>query len=505
MPTPRKSEKIKRSVSSLFPLPTCSPSVFPAASSPAAAWSGHPSGLFTSLGVAPYRTAQSDCPSSRRSGRACSHAPLLVLAAPPEESVRQGGNAGQGRSGATSGAGSPAAEPVLTQPGDAAAKHTCSAAAAPSGRGVLAFPGKAAVRSQGPRLCRPTCPQSPAPPERAPPEARGRAAPGGERGLSREKRECRRQIKPPVFAVAFPRGALAPGVTPLSALGILFNTGAGQHILKNPLVVNSIIEKAALRRTDVILEVGPGTGNLTVKMLEKVKKVIACEIDPRLVGELQKRVQGTCLANKLEIKVGDILKTDLPFFDACVANLPYQISSPFVFKLLLHRPFFRCAILMFQREFALRLVAKPGTKLYCRLSINTQLLARVDHLMKVGKNNFRPPPKVESSVVRIEPKNPPPPINFQEWDGLVRIAFVRKNKTLSAAFKSSAVEQLLDHNYRIHCSLHNTEIPENFKIGEKIQTVLKNTGYSEKRARSMDIDDFIRLLHGFNSEGIHFS
>ncbi|XP_009893809.1 PREDICTED: probable dimethyladenosine transferase [Charadrius vociferus] len=267
----------------------------------------------------------------------------------------------------------------------------------------------------------------------------------------------------------------------------------------------SWLSKAALRRTDVILEVGPGTGNLTVKMLEKVKKVIACEIDPRLVGELQKRVQGTCLANKLEIKVGDVLKTDLPFFDACVANLPYQISSPFVFKLLLHRPFFRCAILMFQREFALRLVAKPGTKLYCRLSINTQLLARVDHLMKVGKNNFRPPPKVESSVVRIEPKNPPPPINFQEWDGLVRIAFVRKNKTLSAAFKSSAVEQLLDHNYRIHCSLHNAEIPENFKIAEKIQTVLKNTGYSEKRARSMDIDDFIRLLHGFNSEGIHFS
>lgn len=289
------------------------------------------------------------------------------------------------------------------------------------------------------------------------------------------------------------------------ANGILFNTGAGQHILKNPLVVNSIIEKAALRRTDVVLEVGPGTGNLTVKMLEKVKKVIACEIDPRLVGELQKRVQGTCLANKLEIKVGDVLKTELPFFDACVANLPYQISSPFVFKLLLHRPFFRCAILMFQREFALRLVAKPGSKLYCRLSINTQLLARVDHLMKVGKNNFRPPPKVESSVVRIEPKNPPPPINFQEWDGLVRIAFVRKNKTLSAAFKSSAVEQLLDHNYRIHCSLHNAEIPENFKISEKIQTVLKDTGYSEKRARSMDIDDFIRLLHGFNSEGIHFS
>ncbi|XP_043967913.1 probable dimethyladenosine transferase [Gambusia affinis] len=287
--------------------------------------------------------------------------------------------------------------------------------------------------------------------------------------------------------------------------GIMFNTGIGQHILKNPLIVNAIIEKAALRPTDVVLEVGPGTGNMTVKLLEKAKKVVACELDCRLVAELQKRVQCTPLQNKLQILVGDVLKTDLPFFDVCVANLPYQISSPFVFKLLLHRPFFRCAVLMFQREFAMRLVAQPGDKLYCRLSINTQLLARVDHLMKVGKNNFRPPPKVESSVVRIEPKNPPPPVNFQEWDGLVRIAFVRKNKTLSAAFKSTAVEQLLEKNYRIHCSLHNMEVPDDFSISKKIESVLQEADFNEKRARSMDIDDFMVLLHAFNSAGIHFS
>ncbi|XP_029019825.1 probable dimethyladenosine transferase isoform X2 [Betta splendens] len=285
----------------------------------------------------------------------------------------------------------------------------------------------------------------------------------------------------------------------------MFNTGIGQHILKNPLVVNSIIEKAALRPTDVVLEVGPGTGNMTVKLLEKAKKVVACELDCRLVAELQKRVQCTPLQTKLQVLVGDVLKTDLPFFDVCVANLPYQISSPFVFKLLLHRPFFRCAVLMFQREFAMRLVASPGDKLYCRLSINTQLLARVDHLMKVGKNNFRPPPKVESSVVRIEPKNPPPPVNFQEWDGLVRIAFVRKNKTLSAGFKSAAVEQLLEKNYRIHCSVHNVEVPADFSISNKIESVLKEAEFSEKRARSMDIDDFMVLLHAFNSAGIHFS
>lgn len=102
-----------------------------------------------------------------------------------------------------------------------------------------------------------------------------------------------------------------------------------------------MIEKAALRPTDVVLEIGPGTGNMTVKMLEKTKKVIACEIDPRMVAELQKRVQGTIHQSKLQIVLGDVLKSDLPFFDLCVANIPYQISSPLIFKLLSHRPLFR--------------------------------------------------------------------------------------------------------------------------------------------------------------------
>ena len=99
--------------------------------------------------------------------------------------------------------------------------------------------------------------------------------------------------------------------------------------------------QSALRHTDTVLEIGPGTGNLTVKMLDKVKKVTACELDPRMVAELQKRVQGTHYQQKLQIMVGDVIKTELPFFDVCVANVPYQISSPLVFKLLLHRPFFR--------------------------------------------------------------------------------------------------------------------------------------------------------------------
>jgi len=284
-----------------------------------------------------------------------------------------------------------------------------------------------------------------------------------------------------------------------------FNHALGQHILKNPIIVQAIVEKSALRNTDTVLEIGPGTGNLTVKMLDKVKKVIACELDPRMVAELQKRVQGTHWQQKLQIMVGDVIKTELPFFDVCVANVPYQISSPLIFKLLLHRPFFRCAVLMFQREFAQRLVAQPGDKLYCRLSINTQLLARVDHLMKVGKNNFRPPPKVESSVVRLEPRNPPPPINFQEWDGLTRICFVRKNKTLSAAFNQTGVLLLLEKNYKVHCSKNNTIVPDDFNIKTLVEEVLSGIEFKEKRARTMDIDDFMKLLHAFNKHGIHFT
>ena len=74
--------------------------------------------------------------------------------------------------------------------------------------------------------------------------------------------------------------------------GMVFKTDLGQHILKNPLVLNALIEKAALRPTDTVLEIGSGTGNLTVKILEQVKRVVACEVDPRMVAELQKRVQG---------------------------------------------------------------------------------------------------------------------------------------------------------------------------------------------------------------------
>ena len=236
--------------------------------------------------------------------------------------------------------------------------------------------------------------------------------------------------------------------------GIQFLKSYGQHILKNPMIVNSIVEKGGVKSTDVVLEIGPGTGNLTMRLLETAKKVIAVEFDPRMVLELQRRVQGTPHAANLSIISGDFLKVELPYFDVCIANVPYQISSPLVFKLLAHRPQFRAATLMFQREFAMRLCVPAGDPLYCRLSVNTQLLARTTHILKVGKNNFRPPPKVDSSVVRIEPRPiNSVPVNFKEWDGLVRLCFGRKNKTLGGIFRTKTVLELIETNYKTYKAL----------------------------------------------------
>ena len=284
--------------------------------------------------------------------------------------------------------------------------------------------------------------------------------------------------------------------------GFAFNTGVGQHILKNPQVVESMIQKSGLKSTDVALEIGPGTGNLTIKILEKCKRMNAFELDPRMHSELTKRVDDMGLRHKIDIHLGNVLDVkQLPYFDICIANLPYQISSEITFKLLQHRPTFRCAVLMFQLEFVDRLCAKPGDTHYCRLSVNTQLIAKCDKIMNVKKNNFRPPPKVESAVVRIEPIHPPPPINMVEWDGLTRICFGRKNKTIAANFKTKPVISMLENNYKVFLSKTNqtSKIPDMKLKVEQIlgQQYNEDDTYGTLRARKMTQDDFLKLMLAF--------
>ena len=260
------------------------------------------------------------------------------------------------------------------------------------------------------------------------------------------------------------------------------NTDIGQHILKNPGVATAIADKASIKPSDIVLEVGPGTGNLTVHLLSRAKRVIAVEADPRMGAELAKRVQGTPMQKRLEILIGDVVKLDpLPYFDVCVSNTPYQISSPLTFKLLAVQPAPRAAVLMLQREFAMRLFAQPGDKWYSRLSTNVQMWARASHVMKVGRKNFSPPPLVESSVVRLEPKVPRPQISYEEWDGLLRVCFVRKNKTLRAGFLGmSSVMQMLEGNWKTWCAQNDIPVEDG---------PVENGEMEDGDAGGMEVDD----------------
>lgn len=148
---------------------------------------------------------------------------------------------------------------------------------------------------------------------------------------------------------------------------------------------------------------------------------------------------------------------------------------------------------MFQREFALRLFAKPGDKLYSRLSVNAQMWAKIDHIMKVGKNNFKPPPLVESSVVRLVPKNPRPQINYEEWDGLLRIVFVRKNKTIRSSFiGQSSIMDMLEANYRTWCAQNDIPVEDGpaEDVGEDEMDIGDaQNGEGGEPNEAMDVDD----------------
>ncbi|KAG6837742.1 hypothetical protein H0H93_001668 [Arthromyces matolae] len=293
----------------------------------------------------------------------------------------------------------------------------------------------------------------------------------------------------------------------------IFNTARfGQHILKNPGTAQRSVKfldscihenefsplknypykaQANLKPTDKVLEIGPGTGNLTVKILEQGKQVTVVEMDPRMAAEVIKRVQGTPAQQKLEVVIGDAIKVDFPYFDVCISNTPYQISSPLTFRLLSHRPLFRVAILMFQREFANRLVARPGSDLWSRLSANVQLYAKVDNILHVNRNDFRPPPKVESSVIRLVPIDPPPPVKFEEFDGMNRIIFSRPNKTTRANFQAKGVMKMLEQNRRTWFAAQEKMVDDT-PIATIVDKALEEVEFTETRASKMDVDDLLK-------------
>ena len=175
----------------------------------------------------------------------------------------------------------------------------------------------------------------------------------------------------------------------------------GQNYLINDHILAQIVENANLNDSDVVLEIGAGIGTLTIPLAEKAAKVVAYEQDKRIVRVLKERLQELEIFN-VEVLEGDATRMDFPHFNKVVSNLPYQISSPITFKILNYN--FDYAILMYQLEFAQRMVAQPGESNYSRLSVMMNLCTHTELLFKVPRNAFLPPPRISSAVIKLVPQ-----------------------------------------------------------------------------------------------------
>ena len=214
----------------------------------------------------------------------------------------------------------------------------------------------------------------------------------------------------------------------------------GQHFLVDRRVLDRIGDYASLSEEDRVLEIGPGTGNLTRVLSERAGTVFAIEVDPALASSLEGRF------SNVSVLRGDALKVPLPDYNKIVSNLPYQISSKITFRLL-ERPF-DLAVLMYQREFAERMVARPGTKEFGRLTLNVALRAEAEILEFVPRGAFRPMPAVESAIVRLRPRESRIPVDERVFDDLTRTLFSMRRKkvkrSLAAMRISPAVLSRID-------------------------------------------------------------
>jgi len=215
--------------------------------------------------------------------------------------------------------------------------------------------------------------------------------------------------------------------------GIRLSKRAGQHQVIDPTVLEQMVDYAELSRDDVVLEVGAGIGNLTLLLAARAGGVRAVERDRRLIKVLGERLRGH---SNVELLCGDALRIELPKFNKVVANLPYGISSDITFRFLAHD--FELAVLMYQQEFAERLVARPGSDDYGRLTVNTYYRANVELLKEVPPEAFFPQPKVTSAIVRLRPREPPfKVVDEHVFFNVVRALFQhRRQRVRNALYRS---------------------------------------------------------------------
>lgn len=204
----------------------------------------------------------------------------------------------------------------------------------------------------------------------------------------------------------------------------------GQNFVVDNALLERMFSYASIHRDDVVLEVGAGLGFLTQPLSSRCKRVVAVEVDPKLIKILREQLRGFQNVDLIE---GDVLRVSVPPFNKVVSTPPYSISSPLLFWLLERR--FDCAVMTFQREFAERLAAPVGSKDYGRLTVNTYYRAEVELLDYVPRNMFYPPPDVDSIVVRLKPRRQAP-FSVEDEEAffeLVQTVFTQRNKKVRNA------------------------------------------------------------------------
>lgn len=243
----------------------------------------------------------------------------------------------------------------------------------------------------------------------------------------------------------------------------------GQNFLVDREILEKIIFYADVKDDDVVLEVGSGTGLLTKLLQERVGRVIAVEKDQRLVQILRERFKNN---PKVEIINGDVLKTDLPEYDKVVATPPYNISSKLLFMLTDRK--YKSMTLTFQKEFAERLIAKPGTREYGRLTVMIKHRANPEILDYISREAFRPRPRVDSAIVRITPKISIQKIDEKIFSDLVRGLFTQRRRNLRSALR------------------HYVER----RIGQPF-TAMPDVEFINKRVYQLNIEEFEALTREF--------
>ncbi len=229
--------------------------------------------------------------------------------------------------------------------------------------------------------------------------------------------------------------------------GIFPYKGRGQHFLVQGGIVRKIVDVAALKDGDTVVEIGPGTGVLTQSLMEQPNRVmvIAIESDRKLAQLVSNKFDKVISEGELEVVFANALKFDFHALGervgkkfTVVANLPYNISTEMIFKLLDAGQHIDKFVLMLQKEVAERLTANPGTKKYGALTVMASLLSKISLQFVVGRGNFYPAPNVDSAVVLFEIRPAPltDVVDLKVFKGIVRASFNNRRKTLRNALKS---------------------------------------------------------------------